>query len=662
MASSYKHGAYGLLLDSKVKSAVQASTAPFYIGLARVNLIRGYAEKDLVNNPKQLISLSQAQSTVGWSKNGWDTGFGISEAISAHFDNPAGNIGPIYAVNVLDPDIHRKVSPTSAVLYFKSRTATITSDDIILDTLVINETVNRTLAVSSKTASYTGQDLDINTLVVYKSDGTEAAITTDYTASYASGTLTVTLTNDGALADYAEVAISVNQLKKEGADKDYTVSYDFGTSTVSIKLCSDLLSTNMTAVYYEIDTSAITPETVIGSAAGAKPTGIYAIKRAYPEQNVVPSLLLAPYWSEYPEVYSALAAFGQKINGHWFSFIYADIPTEFVVEDTKTLTVTDHAASYTVMSADSAMREASVQHIGAYNRLDTLVVYKPNGDAAVAGTDYTAADTGSNITIILLSGGALYSADSIDMSVRIFVRNDSIDRAKKFREEKGFNSEFSKVFWPKAQTGSNTVYHLSTLACAETLRRDEQHGGVPFESIDNISIPVVRPYYGDGVEYFMDNETADELCASGITTLISWGGANVLWGAHTAAYEFGMANVDPRAIFDCMMRMLFYILNGFQLRNIHDIGRPMTLRHAQEIINRENDEYARYAALGALLGEVSIEFIAEENSTADMMNGDFRFSFNPTIVPPLKSVTLGVSYSDAGYDAYFETFAGGEAA
>ena len=43
---------FGKLMDSKTQSAVQSGTAPVYIGMARINLVRDYAEKNLVNNPK----------------------------------------------------------------------------------------------------------------------------------------------------------------------------------------------------------------------------------------------------------------------------------------------------------------------------------------------------------------------------------------------------------------------------------------------------------------------------------------------------------------------------------------------------------------------------------------------------------------------------------
>ncbi len=59
---AYLHGAYGEIGDSKVASTTQADVVAAYIGTAPVNLIRGYADKDLVNMPIKLTDMGDAQS------------------------------------------------------------------------------------------------------------------------------------------------------------------------------------------------------------------------------------------------------------------------------------------------------------------------------------------------------------------------------------------------------------------------------------------------------------------------------------------------------------------------------------------------------------------------------------------------------------------------
>ena len=109
---------------------------------------------------------------------------------------------------------------------------------------------------------------------------------------------------------------------------------------------------------------------------------------------------------------------------------------------------------------------------------------------------------------------------------------------------------------------------------------------------------------------------------------MAWGGEWVLWGDHTAAYTYG-ADVDPRAIFDVSMRMLMHITNDFQREWSPEIDDPM-------------------------LGSPVILFLESENSTTDVMNGDFRWDIAVTPTPPLKSASVYVAYTDAGFSVYYE--------
>ena len=136
---AYKHGAYGEITTSKVTDAKQADVVAAYIGTAPINLIRGYAEKDLVNMPIKVANMSDAQSKLGYSAD-WEA-FTLCEAFAEHFDNTVGNVGPIYIVNVLDPDAHKKAEKTSTELTFSNKRAEFESSDIILDTFAIADKV-----------------------------------------------------------------------------------------------------------------------------------------------------------------------------------------------------------------------------------------------------------------------------------------------------------------------------------------------------------------------------------------------------------------------------------------------------------------------------------------------------------------------------------------
>ena len=137
MANEYLYGAYGKLGQTIAQSAVQAGTTPVYVGTLPVNLIRGFANLDIVNYPVKLSNLTSAQQTVGYSEN-WES-FSLCEAVYAHFNNSKGNIGPIYVINVLNPAEHKKSEKTTVQLAFNNGKASIKSDTIILDTLALDE-------------------------------------------------------------------------------------------------------------------------------------------------------------------------------------------------------------------------------------------------------------------------------------------------------------------------------------------------------------------------------------------------------------------------------------------------------------------------------------------------------------------------------------------
>lgn len=133
----YKHGAYGERTASQVKSTKQAEENAVYFGTAPINLIRGYDDADLVNVPVRLRNLGDAQAKVGYSDS-WDS-FTLCEAIDYHFNNTNGNVGPIYIVNVLDPDTHRKSQATTKAVAFSNGSGSFVSDTVILDTIAIED-------------------------------------------------------------------------------------------------------------------------------------------------------------------------------------------------------------------------------------------------------------------------------------------------------------------------------------------------------------------------------------------------------------------------------------------------------------------------------------------------------------------------------------------
>ena len=231
---------------------------------------------------------------------------------------------------------------------------------------------------------------------------------------------------------------------------------------------------------------------------------------------------------------------------------------------------------------------------------------------------------------------------------------DTITKAIAWKKNNAFTGERSKVYWPQGLDNLGNVYHLSTLAVVELMRADFSHNSVPMETCGNKAIPIIKQYFGaNATNRGFSQQEGKELTQNGISTAVAWGGEWVLWGDHTAAYTYG-ADVDPRAIFDVSMRMLMHITNDFQREWSPKIDEPMTRALKDEIINREQEKLDGYVSMGALLGEPQIVFLESENSTTDIMNGDFRWDIAVTPTPPLKSATVYVAYTDAGFSVYYE--------
>ena len=484
----YKHGTYGEMLSSVGRDAASGNTVAVYIGTAPVNLVRGWADADLVNAPVCLSSWAAVKRKMGYSA-AWDK-FTLCEAFNVHF-NGDENIGPVVAINVLDPATHKAASETTAQITFVNGRATITSDVIILDSLVLEDKVEGT---------------------------------------------------------------------------DYSLTYDFDKGQVVIESTGTTQITGtIAATYSTVDPSAVDAEDIIGGVtAGGVYTGLGSVSLIYQTHNLVPNLLAAPGWSDTKTVYDAMIAAATKINGHWNAMVVADIPVS---------------------------------------------------------------------------------------------ENDTIAGAIAWKDANGYTSNRAKVCWPQVKTNAGAVYHLSTLWVWRQMIVDALHGGIPMETASNKAIPVAKQYFGaSSVNRGFDILGGNTLNADGITTAVFFGGQWVLWGPHTAAFTqetHDEGDLDNRDIFDSNIRMMMYIINSFQLDWATTIDQPMTRALSETIKEREQEKADALAAVGALIGLPVVDFNESDNSTGELMQGNFVWRFEGTSPPPFKSGAIMVAYTADGYASYF---------
>lgn len=230
--------------------------------------------------------------------------------------------------------------------------------------------------------------------------------------------------------------------------------------------------------------------------------------------------------------------------------------------------------------------------------------------------------------------------------------SDTAEEAIAWKATNGYTSKFSKVCWPCVKDVAGTVYHLSTIFAREMVRNDQFNDGVPFVTASNTAIAGGGVCLADGTAVKMYNEDGNALNEYGISTAIAWGGQVRLWGGHTAGYAFGNSNNEASAIFDTNIRMLCYIVNGFQTRWIDKIDQPMTLALKETILFTEQALLDGYVAQGALVGNPQVVFTPTNNPNSDIVQGVFTWDISATPTPQFKTARAIVAYTTDGFDAY----------
>lgn len=207
-----------------------------------------------------------------------------------------------------------------------------------------------------------------------------------------------------------------------------------------------------------------------------------------------------------------------------------------------------------------------------------------------------------------------------------------------------------------AKKSDGTLFHVSTLAVCEMVRLDSEHNGIPYESPSNKRVDIQGQYFGEGVENNgFDNTDANALNKEGIFTIAPWAGYWTLWGPETAAFSYDdLADLDVRVIFDTNIRMLLYIIKSFQMRWATYIDQPMTIQLKDTIVAREQEFLDMLVTQGALIGNPRVAFATDDDTFAEVLQGNFKWYIEVTATPPLKSATVTVAYTDEGFSIYFD--------
>lgn len=136
---AYKHGTYGVL-TATANAASNSASVVVYVGTAPINKIAGQAGKipELVNKPLKITGLLSARKLLGYSEKADFAKYTLCEAVEAHFKNSLDTVGPIYVINVFNPN-EGAADAEPVTLTVTKKIAKFTLGDMILDTLAVGE-------------------------------------------------------------------------------------------------------------------------------------------------------------------------------------------------------------------------------------------------------------------------------------------------------------------------------------------------------------------------------------------------------------------------------------------------------------------------------------------------------------------------------------------
>ena len=294
-----KHGVF-IYEEGTALTVPQESTAGLQVvvGTAPVNMAED--PSSVVNVPILANSAAEAMQALGYSKDFKKYTLCASMYATANLYS----VAPVVYINVLDPTRHKKAMATVTVAV-SDMEAVVEQTDILKAGLSVAIPLTAAAGAGEGSASGDGADLD----------GEGSGGSSQQGAQVEEGSLTLT----------------------EGTD--YTLGFDSDGYLVITLIATGAgaSATSLLVSGSQLDPSAVTKDDIIGAVdvSTGKETGMEVIRQVYPKLNLVPGILLAPYWSQVPEVGIALCAKAPNINGVFKAMAFVDIPTSGAYGATK---------------------------------------------------------------------------------------------------------------------------------------------------------------------------------------------------------------------------------------------------------------------------------------------------------------------------------------
>lgn len=238
----------------------------------------------------------------------------------------------------------------------------------------------------------------------------------------------------------------------------------------------------------------------------------------------------------------------------------------------------------------------------------------------------------------LFTGKAIIDADTETVKVYSDV--------PEWKSKNNITQPSQLITWPKYTLGGK-IYHSSVHQAgimSKTDATEDLGGGSPCESASNKTIQIDGMALADGTEVLLDLVKANYLNSNGIITALNLTGSFVSWGNETACYP---ANTDVTDYFYCVSRMFSWVANSVILSMWSKVDKKLNKRLIESVTQSINIWLNGLMAEEKILGG-RVEFLEEENTTADLLAGKAKFHIYLTPPSPAKELDFVLEY-DVSY-------------
>lgn len=220
-------------------------------------------------------------------------------------------------------------------------------------------------------------------------------------------------------------------------------------------------------------------------------------------------------------------------------------------------------------------------------------------------------------------------------------------KTRQTAEATKITSKFIRLHYPKAKYNGK-VYHISVLDCVASQWVDSDTDGVACRSSSNTAIDCDAPCLNDTTALYFGEIEANSLNEVGITTINYIGGEYRIWGGIMANYNYtNAASIDPQDKSDATVRADIFLHNWLKREFIDNIDFPVSRRDIDGIVANVNIGLNSFVKNGYFLnGECY--FVADNNPTVTLAEGDITLDVSYTSVPNGKSITFAVQYTTEG--------------